>query len=96
MSRRSSMGRRPLNPPSNPIGGRFVRITHKRCPACEDRGALTNDGRPRIIGGGQLRGASKYVGLTKASSGCDNCEGKGWLPVDPLSPESIDPYARKT
>lgn len=73
----------------------FVRITHKRCPDCEYEGNLSTDGRPVIIGGGQLRGASRYVGLTKATNGCETCEGTGYLPVDPLSAESIDPYALK-
>lgn len=67
-----------------------------RCPDCEYEGALSTDGRPVIIGGGQLRGASHYVGLTKATNGCETCEGTGFLPVDPLSADSIDPYALKT
>jgi hypothetical protein len=82
---------KPANPPPQHKG--FVRITHKRCPACEDRGALSTDGRPLVISGGQLRGASSYVGLTKASAGCEVCGGQGFLPVSGL--ESIDPYALK-
>ena len=85
------MAHRKPNPPRHKNG--FVRITHIRCPACEDRRALTTDGRARVIGGGQLRGASRYTGLTKASFGCEVCEGKGWL--EPTDLESIDPYALK-
>lgn len=58
-------------------GSRFVRITHVRCPACEQEGLLNNEGRSRVVGGQQLRGASKYVGLTKASRGCEICDGSG-------------------
>lgn len=85
-------------PERQSLGGRFVRITHKRCPDCEIEGRLTTDGRARIIGGGQLRGASRYVGLTKASKGCETCKpygGHGYIPISPDAPESIDPYARK-
>jgi hypothetical protein len=71
----------------------FVRITHQRCPACEDRGALNNEGRAYVLRGGQLRGATKDVGMTRASAGCEVCDGQGWLPVTGL--ESIDPYALK-
>jgi hypothetical protein len=67
-----------------------VRITHERCPACEDRGALTTDGRPVIIGGGQLRGATSYVGLTKASAGCEVCKGSGWVEPE----DTRDPYSK--
>lgn len=74
----------------------FVRITHKRCPDCEYEGALNTDGRAVIVGGGQLRGASRYVGLTKATHGCETCGGTGSIPVDPLSVDSIDPYALKS
>lgn len=84
-------GRKPSNPPREKQG--FVTITHIPCPACLDRDDLTTDGRARIVGGGQLRGASRYVGLTKASIGCEVCEGRGWMV--PTDLESIDPYALK-
>lgn len=87
------MAHRKPNPPRLQQG--FVRIAHKRCPDCEYEGNLGNDGRPRIIGGGQLRGATSYVGLTRATSGCDTCKGSGVIEIDKLDPESIDPYARK-
>jgi hypothetical protein len=97
VSRRSSASRRPINPPSNPVGGRFVRVTHKRCPDCELEGRLNTDGRARALGG-QLKGATHYVGATKASKTCETCRpygGNGYIPISPLDPESIDPYARK-
>lgn len=86
-------GRKPANEPQHQRG--FVRITHKRCPDCEYEENLTTDGRPIVVGGGQLRGASSYVGLTKATRGCETCEGNGFITISPLDPESIDPYARK-
>lgn len=84
---------RTKQPPQHQRG--FVRITHRRCPDCDIEGALNTDGRPIVVSGGQLRGASKYVGLTKATVGCETCLGTGFLEVNPLSPESIDPYALK-
>lgn len=48
-----------------------------------------------MISGGQLRGASRYTGLSHASLGCDTCEGKGYIEISRNDPESIDPYARK-
>lgn len=88
-------GRKPRNPPHVQHG--FVRITHKRCPDCEYDGRLNNDGRARVIGG-QLKGSSRYVGVTRASKGCGTCApygGNGYIPISPTDPESIDPYARK-
>lgn len=55
----------------------FVKVDRVRCPACEDREALRNDGGAKVIGGGQLRGSSKDVGITRASVGCELCGGKG-------------------
>lgn len=86
-------GRRPANPPRHVDG--FVLITHVRCPDCEYNGYLNNQGRPIVVEGGALRGASRDVGLVTMAHGCPTCEGTGSIPVDPLSPESIDPYARK-
>jgi RecJ-like exonuclease len=86
--------KRATNPPQHSQG--FVRITHERCPDCEYEGNLSTDGRPIVIGGGQLRGATSYVGLTKATHGCDTCKGKGYIDIHPLDPRSIDPYARKS
>lgn len=60
-------------------------------------GRLNTDGRARVIGG-RLKGASRYVGLTKASKSCETCRpygGNGYIPISPTDPESIDPYARK-
>lgn len=90
------MAGRPRNPARHESG--FVRITHKRCPDCEIEERLTTDGRARVISGGQLRGASRYVGLSKASKSCETCRpygGNGYIPIDRSDPESIDPYARK-
>jgi RecJ-like exonuclease len=87
-------GRKPANPPRQQQG--FVTITHKRCPDCEYEGNLNTDGRSRVVSGSQLRGASQYVGLTKASVGCETCAGKGYLEVESGSIESIDPYALKS
>jgi len=70
----------------------FVTRDRVRCPACEDREALRNDGGVKIIGGGQLSGATKDVGLTTAAAGCEICKGKGWLP--PTDEEARDPYSR--
>ena len=50
-----------------------------RCPACEDREALRNDGGAKVVGGGQLKGATKDVGVTTAASGCELCKSKGWI-----------------
>lgn len=55
----------------------FVKVDRVRCPACEDREALRNDGGAKVIGGGQLKGASRDVGITRASVGCEICDGKG-------------------
>lgn len=63
-----------------------------RCPACEDREALRNDGGAKIIGGGQLNGATKDVGLTTAAAGCEVCKGRGWC--EPTDEEARDPYSR--
>lgn len=57
-----------------------------------------------MIGGGQLRGASRYVGLTKASNGCELCEGTGAISTsdrerllaagyDPFT-SHLDPYSK--
>jgi len=93
MSKGNSRARKSTSPPVHHHG--FVRIQHKRCPDCEYEGSLSTDGRPLIVGGGQLRGATQLVGLTKASRGCETCGGEGYLKVGRLDPESIDPYARK-
>lgn len=62
--------------PAGDVHG-FVRVDRVRCPACEDREALRNDGGAKVIGGGQLRGSSRDVGITRASVGCEICNGKG-------------------
>lgn len=85
--------RKPANPPRHQHG--FVQITHLRCPACEDRGALRNDGGVRVVSGGQLRPKTKDVGITTAAAGCEVCKGKGSLELDELDPRRVDPYARK-
>ena len=59
----------------------FVSRDRVRCPDCEDgtplRSDLRNDGGAVVIGGGQLSGASKDVGVTRASVGCETCGGTG-------------------
>jgi len=57
----------------------FVSATRVRCPDCEDRGALRNDGGAKVIGGGQLKGSTVDVGITTASAGCETCKSKGWI-----------------
>ncbi len=34
-----------------------------------------------MVGGGQLRGSTKDVGVTTAASGCEYCNGRGWIPA---------------
>lgn len=80
---------RPSNPPRVRQG--FVTRDRVRCPACEDRDALRNDGGAKIIGGGQLKGSTKDVGLTTAAAGCEVCQGRGWL--EPTDQEARDPYS---
>lgn len=82
MSRRS-------NRTHNPAG--FVRVTHVRCPDCEDRGALRSDGGAKRVSGGQLRPPSQDVGITTAAAGCKTCKGKGSLEV----PADNDPRRRE-
>lgn len=69
------MAKKTRNPPRD--DSRFVGRDRVRCPACEDRGALRNDGGAKITGGGQLRGSTKDVGVTRASAGCELCAGRG-------------------
>ena len=84
----------------------FVKVEFVRCPDCEYEEALRNDGGAKIIGGGQLKGATKDVGVTRASAGCPTCEGRGAIPTSDLAAliragidnprlASIDPYALK-
>lgn len=61
----------------------FVTRTHLRCPDCEYRGALRNEGKPIIAHGYLL------------TWGCETCGGRGELPLGKLDPERIDPYVRK-
>lgn len=47
-----------------------------RCPDCEERGALTNEGRVKRVNG------------MKLSAGCETCKGWGSVPSD----SRRDPY----
>lgn len=48
----------------------------ERCPDCEDRGALTNEGRVKRVNG------------MKLSAGCETCHGWGSVPRE----STLDPY----
>ena len=61
-----------------------MRITHVRCPDCEYEGALRNDGGAKVVGGGQLKGSTKDVGVTRASAGCPTCGGRGSIPTSDI------------
>jgi hypothetical protein len=74
-------------PRSTDVHHGFVRVDRVRCPACEDRDALRNDGGAKIIGGGQLRGSTRDVGITRASVGCEICNGKGSISTN--DPEAL-------
>jgi len=85
-------GRKPANPPRARQG--FVTRDRVRCPACEDREALRNDGGAKVIRGGQLNGATVDVGITTASAGCEVCKpfgSRGW--IEPTDQEARDPYS---
>lgn len=83
-----------------------MKVEYVRCPDCEYEGALRNDGGAVVVGGGQLRGATHDVGVTRASAGCPTCAGRGAIPTNDLEAllragidhprlASIDPYALK-
>lgn len=63
----------------------FVSVQHVRCPDCEYEDALRNDGGAKVIGGGQLKGSTIDVGITRASVGCETCNGKGSIPTNDLA-----------
>ena len=75
-----------MPPKQQPTQG-FVSVDRVRCPDCEDRDALRNDGGAKVIGGGQLKGSTVDVGITTASAGCESCRSKGWIPTN--DPEAL-------
>jgi hypothetical protein len=62
-------------------GSRLREDAMQPCPDCIDRDALNPVGLPRMIGVGQLRGASHRIRSRRsASGGCATCSGTGHIP----------------